>query len=358
MAKKTPAHGLRETPGTFEIRGIVTGTKNKNFYAEKSFPSGSSMRAANFGVEYAPKCAQWPIVQGFTRPEVYFTKRVDGVTDTKKIPWAQREAFAAQNPDYRPIGVNIGLTKDEDGKNINRNLVEYDAAKYLKENLADGMSVFVKGTIGYRSYTTKNGDVKRMTDFNAGQVSLCNDAIDFNAENFNAKHSFTQEIVFTEITKESDVDGKPTGRFVMSGFVVSFNAIEPVAFIVADAKLANQIRKNLKPYSSIVCEGWMEVVHSVEAAEEVDSWGQPIPKEFKKVTAPSVRELVVGYVRPETIDAESYSEDAIMAGIQKLRTKAEVKKNYGDVDESVSVPAADNNGWDDNTNESDDEADW
>ena len=47
-----------------------------------------------------------------------------------------------------------------------------------------------------------------------------------------------------------------------------------------------------------------------------------------------------------------------MLGIQKLKAKAEVKKNYGDVDETVSVPVADNSGWDDNTNESDDEADW
>ena len=61
------------------------------------------MRAANFGVEYAPKCAQWPIVQGFTRPEVYFTKRVNGATETKNIPWAQREVFAAQNPDVELV---------------------------------------------------------------------------------------------------------------------------------------------------------------------------------------------------------------------------------------------------------------
>ena len=279
-------------------------------------------------------------------------------TDTKKIPWAQREAFAAQNPDYRPIGVNIGLSKDEDGKNINRNLVEYDAAKYLKENLQDGMSVYVKGTIGYRSYTTKNGDVKRKTDFNASQVSLCREDIGFGSENFEAKHSFEQEIVFTEIAREEDAEGKPTGRFIMSGFVVSYSAIEPVSFIMTDAEQAKKIKKNLKPYSGIKCYGLMEVVHSISDEEAVDGWGQKVPKGVGKTTAPTVREMVVTYADPSTVDADSYSEEAIMAGIQKLKAKAEVKKNYGDAEESVSVPAANNNGWDDNTNDSDDEADW
>ena len=356
MAKKQPIHGLRETPGSFEIRGIVNGIKNKNFYSEKKFSSGSSVRAANFGVEYAPKLSQYPLVQGFERKEVYFTKKGE---ETKRIPWAQRLEFAKQNPDWRIIGVNIGLTKGEDGKNISTRLVEYDAAAYLKENLKDGMSVYVKGTIGYRSFTTKNGDIKRMIDYNASQISLCNEAIDFGAENFEAKHSFEQEIVFTEINREEDGDGKPTGRFIMSGFVVSFNAIEPVSFVMTDEAQAKKIKKNLKPYSSIKCYGFMETVHSTETVEEVDAWGQPIPKGVGRINAPTVREMLVAYADPSTVDAESYSEEAVMMGIQKLKAQAEVKKNYGDADETVSVPAADNSGWGDSVgDDSDMQEDW
>lgn len=355
MAKKTPIHGLRETPGSFEIRGIVNGIKNKNFYSEKKFQSGSSMRAANFGIEYAPKLSQYPLVQGFERKEVYFTKKGE---ETKRIPWAQRLEFAKQNPDWRIIGVNIGLTKGEDGKNISTHLAEYDAATYLKDNLKDGMSVFVKGTIGYRSFTTKNGDVKRMIDYNASQVSLCREDIDFGAENFEAKHSFEQEMVFTEITKEEDGDGKPTGRFIMSGFVVSFNAIEPVSFVMTDEAQAKRIKKNLKPYSAIKCYGFMETTHAIGSEDQVDDWGQPIPKGINKVNASTVREMLVTYVDPSTVDESSYSEEAIMMGIQKIKNKETVKKNYGEVDETVSVPAADNSGWDDNTNESDDALDW
>lgn len=356
MAKKQPIHGLRETPGSFEIRGIVNGTKSKNFYSEKKFQSGSSMRAANFGVEYAPKLSQYPLVQGFESKEVYFAKKGE---ETKRIPWAQRLEFAKQNPDWRIIGVNLGLAKGEDGKNISTHLEKYDAATYLKDNLKDGMSVFVKGTIGYRSFTTKNGDVKRMIDYNASQVSLCREDIDFGAENFEAKHSFEQEMVFTEITKEEDGDGKPTGRFIMSGFVVSFTAIEPVSFVMTDEAQAKRIKKNLKPYSSIKCFGFMETTHSVSTEEAVDDWGNPIPKGIGRANAPTVREMVVAYADPSTVDESSYSEEAIMAGIQKIKAKAEVKKNYGDVDETVSVPVTDNSGWDDAAgDDSDMQEDW
>ena len=250
MAKK-PEHGLRVTPGNFQIRGTVQGTNNKNFYTEKDLNGGNKLRAVSFGVKYDVlrdngvvhkefgKTMYSVVIQGFTRNDVYFSKKnEEGKTEVKKVVWAQRLDFASKNPDWRVIGTNIGLEKDEDGNNIKQYLTEYDAAKYVKENLKDNESVYVRGNLDFRHFPSKDGSVQRRTNYSATQISLCSD-VDFEDDQFKAMHDWEQEIIYTDIEKEEGVDGKATGRFILSGYVVSFNSIEPVSFVVVDSSLAS-----------------------------------------------------------------------------------------------------------------------
>ena len=204
MAKKQPEHGLKLTQGSFQIRGIVTGVHNSNFYSEKDITnSKNKVRNVNFGVKYdvardggkidlTMGKAIYPTVQGFTRDNVYFSKRENDKTETKQISWEQRFEFAENNPNWRVIGVNVGLEKDENDKNIKEYLTEFDAAKVIKDKLKDDMSVFVRGNLEFRSYTNDKGETKRLTNFNANQVSLCAD-VDYENEEFEAKHDFEQK---------------------------------------------------------------------------------------------------------------------------------------------------------------------
>lgn len=354
MAKKQPEHGLRLTQGTFQIRGIVTGVQNNNFYAEKEIPnSKNKVRTANFGVKYdvfrdgesvglTLGKTIYPTVQGFTRDKVYFSKRANDKTETKEIMWAQRLDFAKNNPDWRAIGVNIGLEKDEEGNNIKEYLVEFDAAKTLKDKLKDDMSVFVRGNLEFRSYTNQQGETKRFTTFAANQVSLCAD-VDYMDEKFDAKNDFEQEIVYTSIEKETEGD-KPSGRFILNGYVISFNAIEPVSFVIVDSKLANLIRKNLKAFNSIKVHGKIEVSHVVEEVVEdnTDEWGDSNPMSNRRTNAPTKRELVVTGASPATITTDIYTEENVSAGIQKLKAKAQVSKNFG---EKKETSVTNNDDW-------------
>lgn len=355
MAKKQPDHGLKITQGSFQIRGIVTGVQSNNFYSEKDITnSKNKIRNANFGVKYdvardgdnidlTMGKTIYPTVQGFTRESVYFSKRENDKTETKQIPWAQRLEFATNNPDWRVIGVNVGLEKDEEGNNIKQYLTEFDAAKAIKDKLKDDMSVFVRGNLEFRSYTNNQGETKRFTTFAANQVSLCAD-VDYQDEKFDAKHDFEQTIVYTGIEKETDAENKPTGRFILSGYVISFNAIEPVSFIVADSKLANLIRKNLKAYNSIQVHGKIEVSHVTEdvVEESTDEWGDSNPMSNRRANAPTKRELVVTGAAPSTITTDVYSEESVSAGIAKLKAKAQVNKNFGEKKEEST---ASNDDW-------------
>ena len=365
MAKKQPEHGLKVTSGSFQIRGIVTGVQSNNFYSEKDITnSKNKVRNANFGVKYdvardggnvdlTMGKTIYPTVQGFTRESVYFSKRENDKTETKQIPWAQRLDFATNNPDWRVIGVNVGLEKDEEGKNIKQYLTEFDAAKTIKDKLKDDMSVFVRGNLEFRSYTNNQGETKRFTTFAANQISLCAD-VDYEDEEFDAKHDFEQTIVYTGIEKETDADNKPTGRFILSGYVVSFNAIEPVSFVVVDSKLANLMRKNLKPYNSIQVHGKIEVSHVVEEVveESTDEWGDSNPMSNRRTNAPTKRELVVTGASPSTITTDVYTEENVSAGIAKLKAKAQVNKNFGEKKEET---VANNDDWGTSADDSEDE---
>lgn len=360
MAKKQPEHGLRLTQGTFQIRGVVTGVKSNNFYSEKDIPnSKNKVRNVNFGVKYDVARENgvvdttigktiYPSVQGFTRDNVYFSKRENDKTETKQVTWAQRLDFAKSNPDWRVIGVNVGLEKDAEGNNIKEYLTEFDAAKAIKDKLKDDMSVFVRGNLEFRSYTNNKGETKRFTTFAANQVSLCAD-VDYADEKFDAKNDFEQEIVYTGIEKETEGD-KLTGRFILNGYVISYNAIEPVSFVVVDSKLANLIRKNLKAYNSIKVHGKIEVSHVIEEVVESseDEWGNSNPMDNRRTNAPTKRELVVTGASPATISAEDYTEESVSAGIAKLKAKAQVNKNFGEKKEAAApaddwgTPADDN----------------
>ena len=368
MAKKTPEHGLRVTPGSFQIKGTIVGTKNKNFYVEKDTGS-NKMRAASFGVKYdvfredgkvdqAIGKVIYPTIQGFTRKDVYFSKRKeDGTTETKQIPWAQRLEFAEKNPDWRVIGCNLGLEKDEEDKNIKQYLTEYDAAKYIKEKMQDDASVFVRGNLDFRSYTNKQNEVKRFVSINATQVSLCSD-VDFDNDEFVAINDFEQEIIYTEIAKE-EADGKATGRFILSCYIVSFNAIEPTSFIIEDSKLANLIRKNLKKYHSIKVHGKIVVSHSIEeeTEEETDDWGDSNPMSNKKTNAPTKRELIITGATPSSI-TEDFSEEAVAEGIKILKKKAETSKKFGEKNETTAT-TTDDDEWGTPANDtSDDDEPW
>lgn len=367
MAKKQPEHGLRLTQGSFQLRGTVVGVQNSNFYTEKDITNSTNkVRNANFGVKYdvfrdggtadaTLGKVIYPTVQGFTRKDVYFSKKENNVTTTKQVAWDQRLTFAKQNPDWRVIGVNLGLEKDEEGNNIKEYLTEFDAAKAIKDKLKDDVSVFVKGNLDFRSYTNANGEVKRLTNFNATQISLCAD-VDFANEKFVAKNDFEQEIVYTGIEKESDAEGKPTGRFILSGYVVSFNAIEPVSFVIVDSKLANLMRKNMKCYNSIKVHGKIEVSHSVETVEteQTDDWGDSNPMENRRINNPTKRELIVTGAAPSTI-TNDYSEASVAEGINKLKAKAQVSKNFGEKQEKVTTNDDD---WGTPASKADEEDEW
>ena len=158
-------------------------------------------------------------------------------------------------------------------------------------------------------------------------------------EDFKEMAEFENTIVFSSLDKETDSNDKPTGRCILSGYSINYSSVEPVSFIIdeAHAKLANNLKKAMKPGYAIHTFGKINVVTNVSVVEEDDSgWGETSP--MQRLNAPVIREYVVYRAEPHSIDKELYSEEAIAAAIRKIKAaKTAVEKFEGKSKVNIDV---------------------
>lgn len=331
---------LPETKGTFQIKGLVTGHDKDSFYKESKTKTGKTMRRTSFGVTYEPNKTMYVTIQGFPQENVYFSSQSKNGEKpvTEKVTWADRFTFRKEG--FRMIGNNIGVTKaiNEKGEheNVRKIMTDFDAAKEVADHLKDDDSVFIKGKLEYSSFTTDNGEMHSVK-LVPNQVSLCKKSIDFSDENFESTHQFTQVIVFTGIDQEKEND-KPTGRFVVSAYIVNYASIENAEFIIEDKGLANTFRKSLSPYNAIQVHGDMTVTEVVEEVED-DVWGEA--NKMERQGTPVKREYIIRGARPSTIDKNTYSELSITEARLKVKNAQDAKNDFGSMNTADSSDA----GW-------------
>ena len=349
---------LQETRGSFQVRGIINGVEKERFYTDKKTKTGKDFRAVNFGCEYNDKQTVYMSLNGMPQQKVYFSKRnqATGKTETKDVPWANRNKFNEEG--FRMIGVGLGLTKtkDQSGKVVNdkKTMTPFDACEYINENLQDDMSTFVKGNIEFSSYTDGEGNVRRSVKYIPGQISLCKE-VDFSkyddADNKPA-HDFTQTIVYTGIDAEK-VDDRATGRYIVSAKIVTYSDIVDTEFIILDKNLANLFRKNLKPYYAITVHGKIEVSHSVQEVEEEDSWGEK--NAMDRVSNPTKTEMIITGATPSTIERETYTEKNIAEAMEKIKASKTAEQNFSG---KTTTSTDDGDSWGDSYDDSDESDPW
>lgn len=328
MAKER-LHNLKQTSNSFQCRGVVIGTKSKNFYKDK-VGSNQDGVSINFGVNIADKKSVYVTLTGYPRNEVYYYKRGENGAkgSSKAVAWKDRSKSPGGG--YNLIGVNISTGKDEKGNNINNTFVEYDAVNYLHDNLKDGDSVFIKGKIEFRSWTNKNGQIERRINLVPNQISYTKNPIDFEAEDYKEMCEFENTLVFQSIDKEEDENGKSTGRFILTGYSVGYNTIENISFILKEdcAKLAGNLKKAMKPGYSIKTFGRVEVVNNISSIEDDSGWGNVSP--MQRIDAPTVREYIVYRAEPSSIEKDDYTEADIMEAIRKINASKKATENFGE----------------------------
>lgn len=343
MAKER-IHELKQTDNSFQLVGVVTGTEKNRFYKSGDTKNGGKWNSLEFGVKINDGKIVYCTLKGFPRSEVFYYKKGEkgAKGTTQKVSWKDRNK--APGAGYRLIGINISTGKDDQGKNVNESFTEYDAVEFLHNHLKDGDSVFVRGSFEFSSYTDKGGQAKKKVELVPNQISYTSTPVNFAANDFVEMAEFENTIVFRDISKEEDENGKATGRFILDGYSVGYSNVEPVSFVIdADhAKVAGAIKKKMKTGNSIKTYGRISVQNNIEAVTaEDDGWGSTETSPMERVTAPTIREYVVYKVDGSTFDTETYSEKSIAEALKKIKAAKEAAVNFGEKSSAAVDDAGD-----------------
>jgi hypothetical protein len=297
---------LGKNVGTFQARGKLFGVKGENTFKDITTKSNKSMRTMNLGLRLADGENMYLHLQGMEQEFVWFSKQGKNGEKpvTEKVEWKKR---LSPKKDFRIIGVNLGLVKDENGKNELTALTQFDAVEYIEEHATDEMSVFVKGNIEFSSYL-KDGDLKHATKFVPNAIYLAKEDIDFQAEKFEKEAEFVQNIIFTGVDRVKDEEGD-TYKYFVNGSVVGYNVIEDIVLETTEA-LTKTFKDNIKSFNSITLTG---KIKSTKGTLEVDAnvWGEDV-KVGKRTQSSRTSLFVIG-ARRESLENEKYSKKTVEA---------------------------------------------
>lgn len=321
---------LPVTKGEFKVRGMVKGTTKNNFFEEKTTKSGKAMNLVKFGVQVSEDSTVYVDLNGMARDSVYFYKRAEekgGKGEVKEVAWANRKTFNEEGFDL--IGVRLGLERviNEKGQEVNDNktYTEYDACEKILETLMEDESVFVRGNIEYSSFKNSKGDVIRGTKFVPAQISLMAKPVDFEAEDFEATSDFQQVIIITG-TRKDDSDPEDV-KGIIEAKIVNYSTIEDAEFVCRNQKLFKTLKTKIKPFTALKVWGVINNKVLTEEVEEDDAWGSK--NTFNQVQKTFIRELVITGADPETIDTDTYTEEAIEEAMAIINANNNAKSEFG-----------------------------
>lgn len=255
---------LQETKGTFKVIGKVTRIDKDGAFKEEVMNKpdnknhGRLYRSLRFGVKTSP--TNEIIVQAFDyEPEQVFLwnskkKEQDSSYKGDRIPFGtwEEQQDELREQGYVVLQSRIGLDYDEKGKLKTKGLPRFVASKEIYENLNNGDSVVVEGTIRYSKYKNRNDEIVEQKNYTIEKVFRIKD-IDFEDEKFEEVSYFEQEMVFVD----ADLDKKEKKAYV-TGRIIDFNGnFEDTQFVVnfaneddesdpAMLKLAQAFAKKMK----------------------------------------------------------------------------------------------------------------
>lgn len=235
MAKTTERKALKKGKAAFTLIGKAKVT-DKTFNLDNTYNSGWTDNQMYLGVD----CGNGNVVYGEMRGGFFpdddnilrgFSKDdKDDAGKSKQVEIAWEDRFNEDLLDTiaDTSFITVGVEKDVKGKTVYKKFLSaYDAVEYLNEHLEDGMTVNVKGNIGYSEYEDNVSTKKEITSIVLSKVE---DEADFKA-------TFTQTIL---------LDSNSIGKKDEEKNTITLNAyvIDYVGKPKIDGKKV-EIRKNI-----------------------------------------------------------------------------------------------------------------
>lgn len=319
---------LKQTKGSFELRGKLFGLKAEKAYKETTTKNNKPMRFLNFGVRVSATENVYLSLSAMEPDEVWFSKvgKKGDKPVTEKMDYAKAKRNDFERDGWKLIGMGLALHKNEEtGKNEDVKVYpQYDAIEEIMDNAKDGTSVFVKGTVEFGSYEDDKNEVKKTVKYVPTAIYLTKDEIDFEDEKFEKYSEFVQPVIYRGVNRNESEDKVVT----YSLDVASINYKDYQEFSLPCTETIAKLfkEKKFKPYCKINLTGHLANDQIVEVVEdEDDSWGEKSkmnkPKNFAKTV------LMVTGADKDSINTEEYNAKTIEAYRIEVETEKAAKKN-------------------------------
>ena len=311
---KLGKHGFAKEDMNFSIMGEIESIKFDN----TPTGTGREQNKMTVGVKTRNNNTVYVDFKGMVKDKAHLYSKAE--SKTVVVEWKDR------NKEYE--GCNImGITYSINEKE-NKTEFEYDAVGHMKDIFKKGDIVRVIGKI-----ESNTNDGKTYTTVAGNKIYFSTSKIEFDSETFEEENKFFGKIVIMEKTKDKDSDGNK--MLNVSSKIITNDSAENFTFSIKDEKLAINFEK-LKNYTAISIEGKIE--NSVELKEvETDDDGWGASKVIQKSTK---KEFVVYYANRDSIDKETFDEDAID---KIMSTKNATKKAEDDFGVSKKASSDDIN---------------
>lgn len=223
---------LQETKGSFKLIGKVTRIDKDGAFKEETMDKpnnknhGRLYRSIRFGTKTSP--TNEITVGSFDyEPKEVFLWHSDKAKEERekggkykglRVPfgqWEQQKEILKEQG-HSVLQSRVGLTYGEDGKLQTEGLPRFVASAEIYEELNNGDSVVVEGTLRYSRYKNNQDKWVEQTNYTIEKLFKIKD-VDFEAEDFEEVTYFEQEMVFVG----ADID-KKEGKAYITGRVIDF----------------------------------------------------------------------------------------------------------------------------------------
>lgn len=300
---------LKPTYGDFALRGKVTWIERPKAFREDTGSSGYTYRGLSFGVKTADD--NIVAVDMFqTKFDEVQLQNIETKKRDKKVSYGEHDVEDLPDGYRLFMPVNVGLEKDDKGDNIKKQLIQYDAIKYIKDNLKNDQSVFIFGSNRFSEYE-KDGNTTLQHQFEPRGIYLTSDA--YEDEKFTSQATFKQTIVLRKTEKKEN-------RLIVDAYIITDKKgnFVPHRFYVDITKyktFAMNLHK-LKFGSILNVEGIIRHTVTQKQVETKDNgWGEsPEPKTNETVK----KELEITKAeKPKKDDEEYYSKVDFTKKVEK-----------------------------------------
>lgn len=184
---------LKPTYGSYSIRGVVVGLLNDRYHSEGDKEGGGKWQRLSFGVKVSNTAFVYVELMGSKTSKVKLiyqnpmNKKYEK-DKQKLVYWGDHKTLPSNYKLHMPVKTCFNQSESLE-------FTSYEAVEYIKDNLNDGDSVYINGSLQYQEYQDRIQE-----KFIIQEIGLLDDSLNVNDIGEQEAY-FTQEIVYLSLEK-------------------------------------------------------------------------------------------------------------------------------------------------------------